>query len=56
MDEDRALGEDTALRVADDTAAAADAGGLSARQAARGSVTRIVTASGCASCGCRASC
>jgi len=43
MDEDRALEVDTEVRVADDTAMAAEAAGLSARQAARGSVTRIVT-------------
>ncbi len=42
MDEDRELEEDTEVRVADGTAMAAEAAGLSPRQAARGSVTRIV--------------
>jgi len=43
MDEDRELEEDTEVRVADGTAMAAEAAGLSARQAQRGSVTRVVT-------------
>jgi len=43
MDEDRELDVNTEVRVADETAMAAEAAGLSARQVQRGSVTRIVT-------------
>ena len=43
MDEDRELEKDTEVRVGDRSIMAGEAAGLSARQAERGSVTRIVT-------------